>query len=125
MPGNIEQYLIPKSIALSVSISIIVIAIAILIWLIITIVFGMVLLKKMNLFTKNLNTMVTTLNDKTKLIGDSTSQLLQSYRLPERKESEKTSSFSKFAYGFGSIFAVIFEVTQLVKKFKGGKKQNG
>ena len=122
MPGNVEQYLIPKSIALSVSISIIVIAIAILIWLIITIVFGLLLLKKMNLFTKNLNIMVTTLNDKTKLIGDSTSQLLQSYRLPERKESEKASSFSKFAFTFGSILTVVFEAMQLVKKFKGGNK---
>jgi len=122
MTGNIEQYLIPKSIALSVSISIIVIAIAILIWLIITIVFGILLLKKMNIFTKNLNIMVSTLNDKTKLIGDSTSQLLQSYRLPERKESEKASSFSKFAYTFGSIFTVVFEAMQLVKKFKGGNR---
>ena len=122
MTGNIEQYLIPKSIALSVSISIIVIAFAIFIWLIITIIFGILLLKKMILFTKNLNTMVSTLNDKTKLIGDSTSQLLQSYRLPERKESEKASSFSKFAYTFGSIFAVAFEAMQLVKKFKGGNK---
>ena len=117
-----EQYLIPRSIALSVSVSIIVIAVAIMVWLFITIVFGFLLLKKMNLLTKNLNTMVTTLNDKTKLLGDSASQLLQSYRLPERKENEKASTFSKYAYTFGSLFTVAFEVLQVVKKFKGGKK---
>lgn len=115
------QVKIPNGIALSVSISIIFIALAILIWLILTIIFGIALLKKLNQFTKNMSGFVDTLNEKTKLVGDNTAHLIRSYSLPEKKDNGKTSSFGKFIFTFGSILPIVFEIMQLAKKFKGGK----
>ena len=113
---------VPNSIALSVSISIIFIAVALLVWLILTIVFGIALMKKLNQFTKNMSGFVDTLNEKTKLVGDNTANLIRSYSLPEKKENEKTSSIGKFIMVFGSMLPIALELLQLVKKFKGGKE---
>ena len=118
---NIEV-VVPNSIALSVSISIIFIALALLIWLILTIVFGIVFMKKLTQLTNNMSGFVDTLKGKKKLVGDNTANLIRSYSLPEKKENEKTSSIGKFIMAFGSMLPIALEIMHLVKKFKGGKE---
>jgi len=119
---------LPVPIVYAVAFSIIVIAFAILIWLIITILFGTLLFKKMNGLTKNISDLVKTLNEKGKLVADQTTETIKSYQLPARTVNESGKGF-KFApivstiVGLSSLVYEVLKVTALFKKRK--EKSNG
>ena len=116
---------LPASIAYATAISIIIIGLAIFIWLVLTIVFGTMLLKKVNILTKNFSSLTETWNMKSKQIADQTTETIHSYLLPSKTEkvAGKKSNFTSLfntALGLGSL---VYEVIKIVNLFKSKKER--
>ena len=122
---NFTATILPVPIVYATAISIIVIALAILIWLALTIIFGTLLLKKVNDLTKNLSNLTQTLNEKSKQIADQTTATIQSFQLKPKTDngSEKKNNFSTLITGIFGISSVLFEIIKLVNHKKSGKEK--
>jgi uncharacterized protein YoxC len=122
---NFTATILPAPIVYATAISIIVIALAILIWLALTIIFGTLLLKKVNDLTKNLSNLTQTLNEKSKQIADQTTATIQSFQLKPKTDngSEKKNYFSTLITGIFGISSVLFEIIKLVNHKKSGKEK--
>ena len=122
---NMVTTILPTPIIYATSFSIIVIALAILIWLLLTIIFGTMLLKKLNLLTKNLSKLSETLIEKSKQVADQTTDTIRSYTMPARPEKETTKKYN-YNSVFNSIFGIgsmVFEVIKIVNLFKNRKEK--
>jgi predicted PurR-regulated permease PerM len=122
---NYTATILPTPIVYALAISIIVIALAILIWLALTIVFGILLLKKINDLTKNLSNLTNTLNEKSKQIADQTTATIQSFQLKPKGESnqDKKNNISSVVAGIFGFGSVLFEIIKLVNHNKSRKEK--
>lgn len=126
---NSLSTVLPAPIVYAVAFSIIIIALAILIWLVITILFGTLILKKLNGLTKNISDLIKSLNEKGKQLADQTTETIKSYQLPPRTDNEADKGF-KIAplinsfIGIGGLFFEVFKIINLFKR-KKEKKSGG
>ena len=122
---NAVTTVLPVPIVYAVAFSVIVIAFALLIWLIITILFGTLLLKKMNALTKNVSDLVKTLTEKGKQVADQTTETIKSYQLPARTENEsgKGFKFTPIVTSLVGIGGVLYEIVKIVALFKKRKEK--
>lgn len=122
---NIVTTVLPAPIIYATSFSIIFIALAIIIWLLITIIFGTMLFKKINQLTKDFSKLTETLTEKTKQVADQTTDTIRSYALPNRSDKEATKK-NNFNSVFNSIFGIgslLYEVLKIVNLFKNRKEK--
>jgi predicted PurR-regulated permease PerM len=122
---NLVSTVLPAPIVYATAISIIIIALAILVWLALIIIFGTLLLKKINDLTKNLSHLTETWNEKSKQIADQTTATIQSYQLKPKVEigSERKNNFSSVISGIFGFGSVLFEIIKLVNRKKSGKEK--
>jgi predicted PurR-regulated permease PerM len=122
---NFTATILPTPIVYATAISIIVIALAILIWLVLTIVFGTLLLKKVNELTKNMSRLTETWNEKSKQIADQTTATIQSFQLKPKGDSgyEKKNNFASVLSGIFGFGSMLLEIIKLVNQKKSGKEK--
>lgn len=123
--NNLGVAVLPAPIVYATAFSIIIIATAILIWLIITIIFGTLLLKKMNILTKKVTQLTETWNEKSKQIADQTTATIQSFQVKPKTENngDKKASMSSIITGLVGIGSVAFEVIKLINKNRSRKEK--
>lgn len=123
--NNFSATILPTPIVYATAFSIIVIALVILIWLVLTIIFGTLLLKKMNDLIKNLSKLSETWNEKSKQIADQTTATIQSFQIRPKVEngSEKKNNFASVLSGVFGFGSVLFEIIKLVNRRKSGKEK--
>ena len=121
--GDKMETIIPAPIVYATAISIIVIALAILIWLVLTILFGTFLLKKINDLTKNVSKLTETWNEKSKQIADQTTATILSFQAKPKSENEsgKKNYFTSTMSSIIGLSPLIFDVIKMVNKNKTRK----
>ena len=123
--SNLEVTVLPAPIVYATAFSIILIACAILIWLILTIFFGVLLLKKINGLTKNISQLTETWNEKSKQIADQTTATIQSFQIKPKTESghDKKTNFSSVLTGLFGLGSMAFEVIKLINNNRTRKEK--
>jgi predicted PurR-regulated permease PerM len=114
---------LPDPIIWAVAISIIVIGLAILIKLVIYLIAGSVLMKKVSQLTESIDSLVGTLNEKTSDIGDQASATIKTFNEKINSESEKVSDTKKWVDITTKVIAmgtIVLKFAQMFKKSNGG-----
>ncbi len=113
------QIVLSEPIGWALIISIIIIAATILIWLIISIIMGYILLKKIAQLTTQINKFSCSLQKNTEKISDQISESVSLFN--QSAKEQQNSKFNNVVKGIMGAGVVMGEMMHLFKKFKGGK----
>lgn len=122
---NYTATILPAPIVYATAVSIIVIAVVIIVWLVLTIVFGTFLLKKLNILTKNMSSLTETWTEKSKQIADQTTATIKSFQAKPKSDnnSEKKNYFSSLLSGVFGFSPLIFEVFKMINNNRTRKEK--